>query len=263
MQERLQKILANFGIASRRKAEEIILRGEVTVNGKIANLGDKADIEKDEILVYGKPLKNAEKKVYYLLNKPKGYISSASDERGRKTVTELILTERRIYPVGRLDYNTEGLLILTNDGKLTNLLIHPKFEIEKTYIAKVAGDLTADKLEILRKGVALEDGVTAPSKVNILESGDEFKIEITIHEGRNRQIRRMFAAVGCEVKALKRVKFATLDLKGVARGKFRELTKEEVKTLYDIAENSDNRRGRGGNRSGDNGGEKRRKRDVD
>lgn len=263
MYERLQKVLANFGIASRRKSEEIILSGEVAVNGKIAKLGDKADIEKDEILVYGKLLKNAETKVYYLLNKPKGYISSAKDERGRKTVTELISTERRVYPVGRLDYNTEGLIILTDDGKLTNLLIHPKFEIEKTYIARIAGDLTANKLEILRNGVTLEDGVTAPAKVHILESGDEFKIEITIHEGKNRQIRRMFAAVGCEVKALKRVKFANLDLKGIARGKFRELTKEEVKTLYDLAKNSDNRRGRGGNAGGDNGGKKRRRGDAD
>jgi len=255
LQERLQKVLANVGVASRRKVEEFIIEGRVKVNGKIASLGDKCDIEKDLVTLDDKPVKSEDKKAYYLLNKPKGYISSVKDERGRKTVVDLLPQNLRIYPVGRLDYATEGLLLLTNDGELTHFLIHPKFEIEKTYIAKVKGDLTKEKLETLRNGVMLTDGKTAPAKVKILESGEIFKVKVTIHEGRNREIRRMFEAVGCVVIALKRIKFANLDLTGVERGKYRELTNSEVKSLYALqTKNNGNRRGRGGNDGGDNGG---------
>lgn len=255
MQERLQKVLAKAGVASRRKVEEYILNGIVKINGKIASLGDKCDIEKDLITLDDKPVKIEKNKVYYLLNKPKGYISSVKDERGRKTVVELLPQNMRIYPVGRLDYDTEGLLILTNDGELTNFLIHPKFEIAKTYVARVRGELTYDKVETLRNGVMLTDGITAPANVEILESGNIFKVKITIREGRNREIKRMFGAVGCKVVALERIKFANLDLKGVARGKYRELTEKEVKDLYALqTKNNGNRRGRGGNDGGDNCG---------
>lgn len=255
LQERLQKVLANMGVASRRKVEEFILAGRVKINGVVASLGDKCDADKDFILLDDKPIKMKEKKVYYLLNKPKGYISSVKDERGRKTVVKLLPQNIRIYPVGRLDYDTEGLLLLTNDGELTNFLIHPKFEIKKTYVAKVKGNLTDDKLKTLREGVTLTDGKTAPAEVEVLESGDFFKVKLTIHEGRNREIRRMFEALGCDVIALKRIKFANLDLSGVAKGKYRELTKDEVKSLYALqTKNNGNRRGRGGNDGGDNGG---------
>ena len=255
MQERLQKVLAKIGAASRRKAEDMILSGRVKINGKIASLGDKCDIESDIVCLDDKPLKKEETRVYYLLNKPKGYISSVKDEKGRKTVTELLPQNFRIYPVGRLDYNTEGLLLLTNDGDFANFLTHPKFEIEKTYVAKVSGELTEEKLKKLRQGVMLSDGLTAPAKVKILESGEIFKTEITIHEGRNREIRRMFEAINCDVKALRRIKFADLDLNGVPKGKYRELTTDEVKNLYALKKkNSGNRRGRGGNDGGDNGG---------
>lgn len=253
--ERLQKILANFGIASRRKAEEFISEGRVKINGRVAKLGDKCDENIDEILLDDTPIKVENKRVYYLLNKPKGYISTAKDERGRKTVLDLAPKEFRIYPVGRLDCDTEGLLILTNDGELTNALIHPSFEIEKTYIAKVAGNLTADKLKLLQKGIMLEDGMTAPAKVKVLEKGQDFKVEITIHEGRNREIRRMFAAVSCKVKALKRIRFANITLEKLDEGKYRELTDKEVEGLYALAKkNNDNRRGPCGNDGGDNGG---------
>lgn len=258
LEERLQKVLANMGVASRRKAEEFILNGRVKVNGKVANLGDKCNIEKDVVLLNDKPIKTKTKKVYYLLNKPKGYISSVTDDRGRKTVVELLPNSERIYPVGRLDYDTEGLLLLTNDGEFTNFLTHPSFEIEKTYIAKVSGDLTDDKLALLRNGVTLEDGITAPAKIKVLESGEIFQVQVTIHEGRNREVRRMFEAVGCKVVALKRINFANLDLTGVKRGKYRELTDEEVKSLYDLQKNNGNRRRRSGNDSVNNCGKKRK-----
>ncbi|MBR3623129.1 MAG: rRNA pseudouridine synthase [Selenomonadaceae bacterium] len=252
MKERLAKILANAGVASRRRSEELIAAGKITVNGKVAAVGEKFDADVDEIYVDGRKLTFEEEKVYYLLNKPKGYISTAKDERNRKTVVSLLPQDCRIYPIGRLDNNTEGLLLLTNDGELTNFLIHPKYEVEKTYVAKVAGEITEDKLKILREGVALEDGVTAPAKVRILE--ETGKLELTIHEGKNREVRRMLAAVGLDVLALKRTHFAGLTLKGVARGKYRKLTNEEVRALYERFADSGYRRRRGGNDGGDNGG---------
>ena len=256
MAERIQKILANFGVASRRKAEELITDGRVTVNGKIPKLGDKCDVELDIILVDNLPLRPLGKKVYYLLNKPIGYISAAKDDRGRKTVLDLIPTNVRIYPVGRLDMDTEGLIILTNDGELTHRLIHPKFEIEKTYIASVKGDFTYEKQKLLEAGIVLEDGKTAPAKVKILKDG---KIKITIHEGKNREIRRMFKALSCLVTALKRVKFGEISLKDLPVGKFRELTANEVEKLYALTENFDNRGRPRRNDGGDNGGKRRRR----
>ncbi len=229
--ERLQKLIARAGFCSRRQAEKFISEGKVSVDGKIIReLGAKADVNQ-KICVDGKILSFDTEKIYLLLNKPRGYVSTVSDERGRKTVLELLdenFSSKRLYPVGRLDLNSEGLILLTNDGDLTNALIHPRFEIKKTYRAKISGEITEEKLDKLRAGIELDDGLTAPAEVYLL--GDNF-VEITIHEGRNRQVRRMFAAVGCDVKRLRRIKFANLTLEGLKVGKFRELTVEEVAKL--------------------------------
>lgn len=238
MEERLQKIISRAGIASRRAAEKLILDGRVFVDGQVVReLGRKCDAARAVISVDGIPICRAERRVYFLLNKPKGFFSTARDERGRRTVLELLPeVKERVYPVGRLDANTEGLLLITNDGALMNGLLHPRYEVEKTYVAKVTGNLTEASLKLLGQGVLLEDGLTAPARVRLLEQGTEVsRVEITIHEGRNRQVRRMFSAVGCDVKALKRVAFAGLGLEGVKRGEYRELSREEVAMLYEIA----------------------------
>lgn len=228
--ERLQKIIARAGICSRREAENLISAGRVTVDGKIVTeLGTKVD-SNQKIRVDGKLLRFDTEKIYILLNKPRGYVSTAHDERGRRTVLDLLGENfsERVYPVGRLDLNSEGLILLTNDGELTNLLIHPRFEVAKTYRAKISGDLTEEKLDRLRAGIELEDGLTAPAEIYRL---DKDLVEITIHEGRNRQVRRMFAAIGCDVKRLRRTKFASLTLEGLKVGQFRELTAKEVARL--------------------------------
>ncbi len=228
--ERLQKLISRAGIASRREAEKIILAGRVTVDGKVTTeLGAKADPAKNKIRVDGKLLRFDAEKIYLLLNKPRGYVSTAKDERGRPTVLELVKEiPARVYPVGRLDLNSEGLLLLTNDGELTNALIHPSFRVDKTYRVRVTGAVTEEKLDKLRAGIELEDGLTAPAEIFRLNADT---VEITIHEGRNRQVRRMFAAVGCDVKRLQRIKFAGLTLDGVGAGKFRQLTSAEIVSL--------------------------------
>ncbi|AMX83034.1 pseudouridine synthase [Geobacillus subterraneus] len=237
--ERLQKVIARAGIASRRKAEEMILQGRVKVNGRVVTeLGVKVG-PSDDVEVDGIPVER-EEPVYYLLYKPRGVISSVKDEKGRKVVTDFFKDlHQRIYPVGRLDYDTSGLLLLTNDGDFANLLMHPRYEIEKVYVAKVKGIPTREQLKQLEKGVLLEDGMTAPAKVKLL-SADRKKrtaiVEIRIHEGRNRQVRRMFEAIGCEVLKLKRERYAFLDLKGLRPGEYRELTPHEVKLLRAIAQ---------------------------
>lgn len=231
MEERLQKILAQAGVASRRNAEKLITDGRVAVDGTaVTELGTKVDAAAVRITVDGKPIHAPERLVYFLLNKPKGYVTTVSDERGRRTVLDLLPeVKERIYPVGRLDNNTEGLLLLTNDGALTNGLLHPKQEVDKTYIARVQPAPTQDARIRLTEGVQLEDGLTAPALVRVLDSdGAEAHVEITIHEGRNRQVRRMFEAVGCDVKALKRTTFAGLTLAGVRRGAHRPLTQAEL-----------------------------------
>ena len=237
MQERLQKIISQAGIASRRAAEQLIAAGRVTVDGRAAVLGEKADPAAQRIAVDGKPLPRAERHVYYLLHKPTGYISTARDERGRRTVLDLLPEVReRIYPVGRLDGDTSGLLLITNDGTLMNGLLHPRYEVSKTYVAQVAGQVTEQSLEQLRRGLQLEDGMTAPAKARLLGSrGGLSKVEVRIHEGRNRQVRRMFSAIGCDVRKLKRVRFAFLSLKDVAVGQHRPLTPKEVDRLYQLA----------------------------
>jgi len=237
--ERLQKVIARAGIASRRKAEEMILQGRVKVNGRVVTeLGVKVG-PSDDVEVDGIPVER-EEPVYYLLYKPRGVISSVKDDKGRKVVTDFFKDlDKRIYPVGRLDYDTSGLLLLTNDGDFANLLMHPRYEIEKVYVAKVKGIPTREQLKQLEQGVMLEDGMTAPAKVKLL-SADRKKrtaiVEIRIHEGRNRQVRRMFEAIGCEVMKLKRERYAFLDLKGLRPGEYRELTPHEVKLLRAIAQ---------------------------
>lgn len=223
-------MIARAGICSRREAEKLIAAGRVTVDGQIVReLGAKADTNQ-KIRVDGKPLHFDTEKIYLLLNKPRGYVSTAHDDRGRKTVLDLLGENfsGRVYPVGRLDLNSEGLLILTNDGDLTNALIHPRYEVAKTYRAKISGDVTEEKLDRLRAGIELDDGLTAPAEVYLLDAAT---VEVTIHEGRNRQVRRMFAAVGCDVKRLRRIRFAGLTLDGLKVGKFRHLTAAEVASL--------------------------------
>ena len=228
--ERLQKLIARAGICSRREAEKLISAGLVTVDGKIIReLGAKAAANQ-KIRVDGKILHFDTEKIYILLNKPRGFVSTAKDDRGRKTVLDLLGENfsQRVYPVGRLDLNSEGLLILTNDGDLTNALIHPRFEVSKTYRAKITGELTEEKLDKLRTGIELDDGLTAPAEIYLL---GENSVEVTIHEGRNRQVRRMFAAIGCDVKKLRRIKFAGLTLEGLKIGQWRKLTAEEISRL--------------------------------
>ncbi|MFC6332320.1 pseudouridine synthase [Paenibacillus septentrionalis] len=240
--ERLQKILAQAGVASRRKCEEMILSGAVEVNGEpVTTLGTKADPAVDVITVNGRPIRS-EKKIYVMLNKPKGVITSAKDPQGRKVVSDFLPgIKERIYPVGRLDYDTEGLLLLTNDGEFANLLTHPKHHVPKTYHATVKGVPHGSALEQLQQGVMLEDGMTSPAEVEYQDvnmEANEATVRITIHEGRNRQVRRMFEAVGHKVIKLKRVRFGELGLDGLPRGKFRHLTEAEVKTLLQEARKS-------------------------
>lgn len=241
MEERLQKFLSRAGIASRRGAEKLITDGRVRVNGNtVTELGTKIDPLRDKIVFDGRQIRLNTKKVYYILNKPRGYISSVKDDRGRKTVVDIITdTEERIFPIGRLDYQTEGLLLLTNDGDFMNKLLHPKYEIEKTYVAKIEGLITKEDMFRLADGVELEDGKTAPADV-YLDSYDKSAkrsiVEITIHEGRNRQVRRMFKALGYEVKSLKRIAFAGLTLRGLKRGEYRELTEAEMRRLKRLTE---------------------------
>lgn len=234
--ERLQKVIANSGVASRRKAEELISQGKVSVNGEIiTELGTKVS-EKDEILVNGIAI-NREEKVYYLLNKPREVISSAHDEHNRKTVVDLIDEDKRIYPVGRLDYDTTGLIILTNDGELTNLLTHPSNEIDKVYVAKIKGTLTPSEIMALKKGVVIDDFKTSKSKVKVKsidKKNDTSIVEIIIHEGKNHQVKKMFEAVNHEVLKLKRERIGFLDLTGLNSGEYRKLNHKEVSKLYEM-----------------------------
>lgn len=240
--ERLQKIMARAGIASRRKCEELILAGQVEVNGEVVRtLGAKADPAVDEIKVAGRLIRE-EAKAYYLFNKPKGVITSVSDPQGRRVVADFFTgVKERVYPVGRLDYDTEGLLILTNDGDFANKLMHPSSHIPRTYIAVVKGIPHGTALERLASGISLEDGMTVPAEVEYRDvdpDKNEAAIEITIYEGRNRQVRRMFEAIGHPVKRLRRVRFGSLTLDGLPRGKYRRLAPEEVQTLMTEAQRS-------------------------
>jgi len=229
MAERLQKILSSAGIASRRKSEELIAQGRVSVNGVQATIGDRADVDIDIVTVDGVPIA-AQRKRYLVLNKPSGHVTTLSDPQGRPKVTDLIDVQERLFPVGRLDYDTEGLLLLTNDGDFTQRITHPSFEIEKVYVARVATPIGQRALDLLRTGVQLEDGMSAPARVRIVYR-DNRTVELTIHEGRNRMIRRMLAAVGSPVTGLIRTRIGPLELGELKTGQWRELTVEEVAGL--------------------------------
>ena len=235
MEERLQKFLANAGIVSRRKCEELILDGKIEVNGAIVTeLGTKVS-EKDIVKYNGKIVKTEEEKIYILLNKPIGYVTTAKDQFNRDTVLDLIKINKRIVPVGRLDMYTSGALILTNDGEFVNMLTHPKNEIDKTYNVTVKGNVTNEDIEQLQKGVKIDDEyITKPAKVKILKIDKEkniSRIQITIHEGKNRQVRKMCEAINKKVLALHRCKIGNIEVKDLKVGNWRYLTKKEVENL--------------------------------
>jgi len=237
--ERIQKVIANSGYTSRRKAEELLVKGKVKVNGIVVKeLGTMVN-SSDTIEVEGHTLKKDEK-VYILLNKPRGVITTTSDDKNRKTVVDLIETPTRIYPVGRLDYDTTGVLILTNDGEFTNGLIHPSSNIEKVYVAKIKGLINPEDLKKISLGVIIDGKKTSKAKAK-LKKWDKKKetsiVELTIHEGRNHQVKKMFEAVGYEVLKLKREKFAFLDVKNLKPGEYRNLNIKEVKKLYSLINN--------------------------
>jgi 23S rRNA pseudouridine2605 synthase len=243
--ERLQKIIASAGIASRRKAEELIASGAVTVNGHVVTeLGTKADLATDRIKVGNKVLKTTQQSVYILVNKPKGYVSTVSDPEGRKTVLDLIgRVNARVYPVGRLDYNSEGLLLLTNDGDLANKLTHASSGVEKTYLVKVSGTPNEESIARLRGGVSIPEGRdphgdrvrTAPAKIRKFREGDNPWYEVTLIEGRNRQIRKMFEEINHHVEKIKRVKYGPLEL-DVETGRSRNLSEREIQQLRRAAD---------------------------
>ena len=231
--ERLQKVLARAGVASRRAVEDMIRQGRIAVNGEPAVLGTRVDISKDLVEVDGSPMPVAPGLLYYLLNKPVGVVATASDEAGRPSVVDLIDTSERVWPVGRLDVETEGALVVTNDGDLTHRLTHPSFGIRKTYLAEVKGAIGARAVKLLERGVELEDGPTAPAEVEIEERGGAHSlVRLRISEGRNRQVRRMLAAVGHDVVRLVRTEIGPLKLGRLKAGTFRRLSIEEVHALY-------------------------------
>ena len=232
--ERLQKVIAQAGIASRRKAEELIKDGKVKVNGEvIKELGTKVS-ESDKVEVNNKPIEK-ETKEYYLLNKPRGVITTTNDEHGRKTVTDLIETSARIYPVGRLDYDTTGAILLTNDGEFANILMHPSNKIDKVYLAKLEGIIKGEQINALKNGIMLDDVLVKASSVKLKKVNQENStsmVEITIHEGKNHQVKRMFESVGFHVEKLTRERIGIFDIKNLKSGQYRKLTPKEVQIVY-------------------------------
>lgn len=233
---RLQKYLAEAGVASRRKSEELILQGRVEVNGaRVAELGTRVDAG-DTVKVDGKEVSREEKQVYVILNKPAGFVTTSKDQFSRKTVLDLVQgVEERIYPVGRLDYETSGLLLLTNDGDLAYKLTHPGHQVEKVYHARISGFLEEKEIKNLEKGIRIEGYITAPAKLRVVEKlMDSSVVEVAIHEGRNRQVRKMFEALGRRVLKLRRIAIGPMKLEGLEEGKWRFLTDKEVKALKAI-----------------------------
>lgn len=234
MQERVQKILASCGIASRRKAEELICQGRVRIGEAICNLGDRADPETDTIYVDDLPIKTQEKKVYIMLNKPRGYVTTMADEKGRKTVRELVNCGLRVYPVGRLDMDSEGLLIMTNDGTLTNRLIHPSHEVEKTYDVWVKS-YSPVGISKMQRPMDIDGYRIRPAKVRLnWQDGDRAMLSVTIHEGRNRQIRKMAEQCGMQVTRLRRMQEGPVSLGDLEKGQWRYLTENEISSLMNL-----------------------------
>ncbi|MBS7402895.1 MAG: rRNA pseudouridine synthase [Oscillospiraceae bacterium] len=231
---RLQKLIAASGFCSRRAAEELIRSGRVAVNGETASLGDSADSERDQITIDNKPLRQAAERTYIMLNKPRGYVTTMSDERGRKTVADLISgLDVRVFPVGRLDMDSEGMLLMTNDGELANALAHPSGEIEKTYKVRVRGSVSEASLNTLRQPLVIDGKPIKPAKVQLLgETTDSALISVTISEGRNRQVRKMCDLAGLEVLRLKRVAEGGLSLGDLPSGKWRFLNAKEIASLH-------------------------------
>ena len=236
MEERLQKYMASCGVASRRKCEEIILDKKVKVNGVvIEELGTKVIPGKDIVEYNGKVIKPEESHVYIMLNKPEGIITSVKDEKGRKTVTDIVKVEERIYPIGRLDYDSSGLILLTNDGEVYNKIIHPREKITKKYIVVAEGEFTSKDIEKFSKGIDIGGYVTAPAKIKVIKFEDnKSTVEIDIHEGKNRQIRRMCSALNHNVLALKRVAVGKIKLGYLKRGEYRELTQDELSYIKSL-----------------------------
>lgn len=236
MEERLQKFMARCGVASRRKCEELVLDGKIKVNGTvITELGFKINPEKDMVYYMGNLIKPEEVKRYIMLNKPVGVVTTVKDEKNRKTILDLVKVDERIYPIGRLDYDSSGLIILTNDGDLYNKIIHPRSEVFKTYIVKVKGLFEREKLETLRRGVDIGGYITAPCKARIVWSNsNSSELEISIHEGKNRQIRRMCSSLGHDVVSLRRVSIGNLTLGDLRQSNWRDLSEDEIKYLMNL-----------------------------
>lgn len=242
MEERLQKYMARCGVASRRKCEEIILNSKVKVNDNIVNeLGVKIDPSKDKVFYNGKRILPEENKLYIMLNKPEGYITSVKDEKGRKTILDLVKVDERIYPIGRLDYDSSGLILLTNDGDIYNKIIHPRVEVEKKYIALCKGIFSDEEVKKFENGIDIGGYITANAKMRIIDKEKDKKtnavnslVEIIIHEGKNRQIRKMCSALGHEVITLKRISIGDIKLGYLKRGEWRNLTKEELNYINSL-----------------------------
>ena len=232
MKQRLHKILAASGIASLRKSEQLIAEGRIQINGQVAKIGDFADQDVDVILADGNRVSIKQKR-YILLNKPTGYVTTVSDPHGRPTVIDLIDVRERVYPIGRLDVDTEGLLLLTNDGEFAQKMAHPSFEIEKTYRVELSRPLTEECEALLARGVKLDDGPTGPALIKVI-SARRRRVDITIHEGRNRIVRRMFASVGSPVIRLRRIRFGTMSINEMPKRAWRDLTLTEVASLLDL-----------------------------
>lgn len=236
MEERLQKYMSSCGVASRRKCEEIILEGKVKVNGVIVKeLGIKVDPLSDKVEYNGNIITKEENKVYIMLNKPEGYISSVKDEKGRDTILDIVKVKERVYPIGRLDYDSSGLLLLTNDGEIYNKIIHPREELIKKYIAVVKGEVTNKDISAFKRGIDIGGYVTAPAELKVISYDKDIStIEVGIHEGKNRQIRKMCAAINHEVLSLKRISIGELRLGYLKRGEWRKLNSEEIEYIINL-----------------------------
>jgi 23S rRNA pseudouridine2605 synthase len=239
MEERLQKFMASCGVASRRKCEELILSGNVKVNNiVIKELGVKVDPKKDRVTYLDKEIHKEEKKIYIMLNKPEGYITTVKDEKNRETILDIVKTEERIYPIGRLDYDSSGLILLTNDGDIYNKIIHPRVEIDKKYIATCRGIFTEEEMKKFEKGVDIGGYITSNAKIKLLDKEIDRRskewistVEIIIHEGKNRQVRKMCSTLNHEVLTLKRISIGDLKLGYLKKGEYRDLTEEELRYI--------------------------------